>query len=53
MVDHSTTLVKAYSSALIYYLVPLELELGNHTTTIIFTKIKAAKMDLTAGEQRI
>ena len=53
MFDYSTTLTWAYSSALICYLVPLELAHVNHATTITFAKIKVAKVDLTAGEQGI
>ena len=52
MVDHSTTLVRAYSSVLTYYLVLLELEHVDHTTTSTFVKIKVAKVDLTTGVQR-
>ena len=45
--NHSTTLTRAYFSALIYYLVPLELDHVDHTTTTTFVKIKVAKEDLT------
>ena len=53
VVDHSTNLTGAYSSALIYYLVPLELDHVDHTTTTIFAKTKVAKVDLTTSMQRI
>ena len=53
MVDHSTTFLSAYSSALIYYLDPLELDHMDHTTTTAIVKIKVAKVDLTASMQRI
>ena len=53
MIDHFTSLTRAYSSALIYYLVPLELDHVDHATTTTFVKIKVAKVDLTIGKQRI
>ena len=53
MVDHSMTLASAYSSALIYYLVPLELDHVDHATTTTFAKTKVAKVDLNIDEQRI
>ena len=53
MVDHSTTLTRAYFSALIHYLVPLELDHMDYATTTTFAKIKVAKVDLTTGKQRI
>ena len=37
--DYFTTLVKAYSGALTHYLVPLELDNVDHTTTTTFVKI--------------
>ena len=52
VVNHYTTLTRAYSSALIYYLVLLELDHVDHGTTTTFVKIEVAKVDLTAGEQR-
>ena len=53
MVDHSTTFTRAYSSASINYLVPLELDYVNHGTATTFVRIKIAKVDLTTGKQRI
>ena len=53
MVNHSTTLTRAYSSILTYYLVPLELDHVDHATTTTFVKIKVTKVNLTASEQRI
>ena len=53
MVDHSTTLIRDYSGALIYYLVLLELDHVPHTTSTIFDKAKVAKVDLTASVQRV
>ena len=53
MVNHSTTLTRAYFSALIQYLVPLELDHVDHATTTTFIRIKVAKEALNAGEQRI
>ena len=52
MVKHSTTLTRAYSNALIYYLVPLELDHVDHATTTTFVKIEVAKVELTASKQR-
>ena len=51
MVYHSITLVRTYSSALIYYIVPLEH--ADHTTTTAFVKIKIAKVDLTTSVQSL
>ena len=45
MVNHSTTLTRAYSSSLICYLVPLELDHVDHATTTTFAKTKVAKVD--------
>ena len=53
MVEHFTTLEKAYSGNLVYYLVPLELDRVDHTNTTTFVKILVAKVDLTVGVQRI
>ena len=53
MVDYSTTLTRAYSSALIYYLVPLELDHVDHAITATFAKTKVFKVELTTGKQRI
>ena len=53
MVNHSTTFTRAYSSYLIYYLVPLELDHMDHTTITSFAKTKVAKVDLTNGMPRI
>ena len=53
MVNHSTTLTRAYFSALIHYLVPLELDHVDHATTTTFAKTKVAKVDSNVGEQRI
>ena len=50
MVDHSTTLTRVYSSALIYYLVPLALDHIDHGTTTIFVRIRIAKVDMTTGQ---
>ena len=47
------TLTRAYSSALIYYLVPLELDHVDHATTTTFAKTKVAKVDLNTDQQRI
>ena len=47
MIKHSTTLVRAYSSALIHYLTQLELDHVDHTTTTTFVKAKVIKVDLT------
>ena len=52
MVNHSTTLIRAYSGALIYYLVPLELDHVDYTTNTTSIIIKVAKVDLTTGVQR-
>ena len=50
MVDYSIALVRAYSSALIQYFIPLELDhVDNATTTTIFK----TKVDLIAGVQRV
>ena len=38
-----------YSDTLIYYLVPLDLDCVDHTTSATFVKINVAKVDLTAG----
>ena len=53
MVDHSTILVRSYSSGLIHYLFPLELDHVDHANTTTFVKIKVAKVDFTASVQRI
>ena len=53
MIDHSTTLVRAYCGALIYYLVLLELDSMAHISTTAFIKIRVAKVDLNAGMQII
>ena len=53
MVDHSTTLTRAYFTALIHYLVPLELDHVDHATTTTFAKTKIAKVDSNVGKQRI
>ena len=53
MVNHSTTPVRAYAGALIYYLVPLDLEYVAHSTSTDFVRIKVAKVDLTTSMQRI
>ena len=53
MVNYSTTFTRAYSSALIYYLVLLELDNEEHATTTTFAKTKVAKVDLTIGVQKI
>ena len=53
VLNHSTTLTRAFSSALIFYLVPLELDHMDHTTTTTFVKTKVAKVDITAGVQKI
>ena len=53
MVDHSTTLVRAYSGVLTYYLVPVEMDHVNHTTTTTIVKTKFTKVDQTTGMQRI
>ena len=47
------TLARGYSSALIYYLVPLELDHVDHAITTTFAKTKVAKVDLNVNEQRI
>ena len=47
---HSTTLTRAYSGVLIHYLVPLELDHMDHTTTTTFAKTKVAKVDLTTSD---
>ena len=52
MVDHSTTLTGAYSSALIYFLIPLELDHVDHATTTFFAKTKVAKVDPATGVQK-
>ena len=53
MFNHSTTLVRAYSGDLTYYLVPLELDHMDRTTSTNFVRIKVAKVDLTTSMQRI
>ena len=53
MVDYSTTLIRAYSSDLIDYLVPLELDHMDHTTTTTFINVKFPFVDLTTGVQKI
>ena len=53
MVDHSNTLTRAYFSALIHYLVLLELDHVDHATTTTFSKTKVAKVDLTTCVQEI
>ena len=52
MVNHSTTLTRAYFNDLIQYLAPLELYHVDHATTTTFAKNKVAKVDLNIGEQR-
>ena len=52
MVDHSITLTKAYSSALIYYVALLELKHVYHGTATTFAKIKVVKVDLTISVQK-
>ena len=39
VLDYTTTLVRGYSGALVYYLVLLELDHADHTTTSVFIKI--------------
>ena len=53
VVDYSNTLARAYSSALIHYLVPLDLDHVDHGTTTTFVRTKVAKVDLTTDEQGI
>ena len=53
MVDHSTTLTRADSSALIHYLGPLEHDHVDHATATIFAKTKVTKVDMTTGMQKI
>ena len=43
----------AYSSALIYFLVLLELDHVDHANTTTFVKAKVAKVDLTNDKQKI
>ena len=53
VVYHSTAFTRAYHNALIHYLVPLELDHVDHTTTTTSTKTKVVKVDLNIGKQRI
>ena len=53
MVNHSTTLTRAYSSVLIHYLVTLKLDHVDHTNFTTFIEFSVAKVDLTAGVYRI
>ena len=53
MVNHSTTLTRACFSALIHYLVLLELDHVDHATTTTFIRIKVSKEVLNAGVQKI
>ena len=53
MVYHSTTLIRTYFGAQTFYLVPLELDLVDHTTTTDVVKSKVAKVDLTTSLQTV
>ena len=53
MFDHFTTQKRAYSSALIYYLVLSELDHVDHAATTTFVRIKVDKVDLNVDKQRI
>ena len=53
VVDHASTLIRAHSSTLTYYLVLLELDHVDHTTSNTVFRIKVTKVDLTTIMQRI